>query len=99
MRSFRVLSLIEGISLLLLLFVAMPLKYYLAVGGPVFYIGMAHGVLFLCYLVASLAISHKQGWSIAYWLLVFGLGLVPLGFLLLDKKLKQEDQPAEIAEV
>lgn len=92
MQSFRVLSVIEGVSLIGLLFIAMPLKYYFDQSGPVFYVGMAHGVLFLCYLVSSLAISHKKGWSVIYWLYVMTLGLLPLGFLLLERKLKQDER-------
>ena len=89
MNQFRRLSLIEGCSLLLLLFIAMPLKYYFGIREPVFYIGMVHGLLFLSYGVMSLVISHKHNWSVAYWLLILFAGVLPFGFLLIDKKLRQ----------
>jgi len=89
MKQFRLLSLIEGCSLLILLFIAMPLKYYLGIREPVFYVGMTHGVLFLSYGAMSLAVSHKQNWSVGYWLVILFAGIIPFGFLLIDKKLRQ----------
>ena len=89
MKSFRVISFVEGCSLLALLFVAMPLKYYAGMPEVVFYVGMTHGILFLVYAAWALGVSHAQGWSIAYWLLIFGLGVVPFGFLLVERNIKR----------
>ena len=91
MKSFKILSMVEGISLLMLLFLAMPLKYQFNISGPVFYVGITHGSLFLCYTVSSLAVSHKQGWSILTWLLVFLAGVIPFGFLMIDKRLREDN--------
>ncbi|MBC8012153.1 MAG: DUF3817 domain-containing protein [Burkholderiales bacterium] len=61
----RLVGLLEGVSFLVLLLIAMPLKY--AAGQPlaVRYAGMAHGVLFLLYLLAlvPVALDHKWGWK------------------------------------
>lgn len=89
LTTFRTLSLVEGSSLATLLFVAMPLKYYLAIPHVVPAVGMAHGVLFLVYLVASLAVSHREQWSVGFWGLVLLAGLVPFACLLLERKLKR----------
>lgn len=90
MKTFRLVSFIEGCSLLLLLFVAMPLKYYAGMPAVVWYVGMGHGILFMLFAALSLTVSHRQGWSVGYWLLVLLLGVVPFGFLLLDTRLRAE---------
>lgn len=97
MKSFRTLSLIEGLSLLALLFIAMPAKYQFGYDIAVFYAGITHGVLFLSYLVASLAVSHSQGWSILRWLMVFSAGVVPFGFIFVDRQLKPASNNPELA--
>ncbi|MBL1261732.1 MAG: DUF3817 domain-containing protein [Thiotrichaceae bacterium] len=90
MKVFRLISLIEGISLLVLLFIAMPLKYQFGISEAVWYAGITHGMLFLTYMVMSLVTSHQQQWPVIKWLLIFLAGIVPLGFVAVDKKLKKE---------
>ena len=98
MKGFRTLSLIEGVSLLVLLFIAMPAKYKFGFDAAVFYAGITHGVLFLIYMVASLGVSHKQGWSIVKWLGVFLAGVVPFGFLVVDRMLKPAPEQTPVPE-
>jgi integral membrane protein len=90
MKSFRLISLIEGISLLVLLFIAMPLKYKWGINEAVWYAGITHGTLFLIYLVMSLVTSHQQQWPVIKWLLIFLAGVFPFGFIMVDRKLKKE---------
>ncbi len=87
---FRKLSLIEGASLLVLLFVAMPAKYYFGFYDAVLYVGMAHGLLWSAYFVGSLVISHKQNWSVVFWLLVLLASITPFACFILDEKLKNK---------
>jgi len=89
---FRKLSLIEGISLLVLLFIAMPAKYSLGYLGMIYPVGMTHGILWSAYVIGSLVLSHKQNWSIGFWLLVLFASIIPFACFLLDKKLKEEEQ-------
>lgn len=95
LKTFRALSLIEGLSLVTLLFIALPLRNYFDI-NIVWPVGMTHGVLWLVYLVMSLAVSHKQKWSVLFWLVAVVLSVLPFGFLLLDARLKRElaQQPA-----
>jgi integral membrane protein len=88
MNYFKLLSRIEGASLLVLLFIAMPAKYQFGISEVVFYAGITHGSLFLAYMAGSLAVSHHQNWSILRWLSVFLAGVIPFGFLVVDKKLQ-----------
>ena len=90
LKTFRMLSLIEGASLLVLLFIAMPAKYQFGYSEVVFYVGMTHGLLWTAYFVLSLMVSHKQGWSVAFWALVLGASVAPFACFILDKKLKEE---------
>ena len=95
MRKFFVLlGRFEGISLLLLLFVAMPVKYILQVPIFVSIIGSAHGVLFLAYVALLLRMYIAEHWAI--FKLVSGLVLscVPFGTFyfesVLDKQPKKD---------
>ena len=90
LNAFRTLSLIEGLSLITLFMIAMPAKYYFHAFDIVWVVGMTHGLLWLAYVVMSLAVSHKQGWSIMFWLLVLLASVVPFACFLLDRELKKE---------
>lgn len=93
LKFFRLLSLIEGLSLLTLLFVAMPAKYQFGVDF-VWPAGMTHGVLWLSYVVFSLLVSHLQQWSVLRWLLALASSVIPFAFILMDTKLRRElNQP------
>ena len=74
---FRSVSLLEGLSYLVILSVTFGL-----IGREhVFTLGMGYGVLFLLYLVLSLLISSRQGWPLWRWLMLFVASLVPLAFV------------------
>ena len=83
---FRISSLLEGISYLIILCVS----FNIISREFVFLLGVGHGVLFLVYFVFSLIVSHKQGWSIIVWLLVLLAGVVPFAFLLVETFLRKE---------
>ena len=85
---FRLLSLIEGLSLIILLFIAMPAKYHFGYIDSIWMVGMTHGVLWLAYFVMSLAVSHQQKWSVMFWLVALISSVIPFGCFFLDPKLK-----------
>jgi integral membrane protein len=89
LKFFRLLGLVEGFSLIILLFIAMPAKYQFGYNF-VWQVGMTHGVLWLTYVTLSLPVSHKQKWSVMFWMLVLLCSITPLAFLVLDRRLKQE---------
>lgn len=73
------LGLIEGGSLLLILFVCMPLKYLFGIPEPTKVVGMAHGILFLMYL-ASLVAAPNEIFTKKYAKLVGAVcSVVPFG--------------------
>jgi integral membrane protein len=89
LKFFRVLSLVEGLSLLTLLLIAMPAKYQFGYDF-IWPVGMTHGVLWLAFVLASLVVSHVQRWSVLAWVLALGCSVVPFGFVFLDRRLKRE---------
>jgi integral membrane protein len=90
LNTFRMLSLIEGSSLIILLFIAMPAKYHFGYFDAVWLVGMTHGLLWLAYVALSLPVSHKQNWSVTFWMLVLLASVVPFACFFLDGKLKRE---------
>ena len=88
---FRSVAFLEGISYLLLLFIAMPLKYFADMPLAVRVTGMAHGVLFIAYgvLVALLLARGTFTFMRAAWAML--MSLVPFGPFVLDRQLAKEE--------
>jgi integral membrane protein len=92
----RLVGFLEGVSFLLLLGVAMPLKYFAGRPEAVSVVGMAHGILFLLYLWATLLAALEYKWSWSRSLLVAAASLVPFGPFYADARwLKPIDLRAE----
>jgi integral membrane protein len=77
----------EGASFLLLLGIAMPLKYYFGRPEYVRVLGAAHGALFLLYLAAGWQAAMVQNWTWRRTALVFIASLLPAGPFVLEAKL------------
>lgn len=80
----------EGLSYLILLFIAMPLKYWANMPMPVRIVGMAHGVLFVAYVIALLHAGIFYRWSFKTIVVAFLLSFFPFGTFFLEKLLKKE---------
>jgi integral membrane protein len=91
----RIVGICEGASFLLLMGVAMPLKYLLGMPLAVKYVGWAHGILFIAYGFAVLTALIYGQISFRRSLLAFGASLIPFGPFLIDRKLA-EDEAAEV---
>lgn len=87
---FRKIAVAEGISYLLLLFVAMPLKYFANLPLAVKYTGWAHGLLFVLYAVFLVMAWQEQKWKFGKAVLIFLASLLPFAPFVVDKKLKDE---------
>lgn len=83
---FKIVSYLEGISYLLILFVTMPLKYLFESPEPNKIIGMAHGVLFLLYIVLAILIKSEKQWNIKTLAIVLLCSIIPFGTFWMDKK-------------
>lgn len=87
---FRMIGLIEGISYLVLLGIAMPLKYFLDYPAAVKIAGSLHGLFFVLYILALAHVTFKNRWSIMRVVGAFIASLLPFGNFVLDARLKHE---------
>ena len=82
----RIIAFAEGISFLVLLGIAMPLKYIAGIPEVVRVVGMAHGVLFVLYVVLLIQVAIERDWSWKKSILAFLASLVPFGTFYADAK-------------
>lgn len=87
---FRKVAVAEGISYLLLLFVAMPLKYFADMPLAVKYTGWAHGLLFVLYAALLVMAWQEQKWKFGKAVLIFLASLLPFAPFVVDRRLKDE---------
>ena len=86
---FRIVALLEGVSYILLLFIAVPIKY---IGGDPQYVkllGMPHGVLFLAYIVLAVMVGAELKWNRRVMVTVLAASIIPFGTFYVDKKFLQ----------
>ena len=88
----RTVGIYEGISYLLLLGIAMPIKYMLGIPEVVKYVGWAHGVLFVLYMAALLQVTLVYRWSFLKVAAGVLASLLPFGPFILDKKLLHAEE-------
>jgi len=87
----RVIGNLEGISYLLLLGIAMPLKYLAGMPMAVKVTGSIHGFLFVSFMVALAHVWKTEKWSFKKLANAFILSFVPFGTFYLDKQIRQEE--------
>ena len=83
--TFRILAFLEGVSYILLLFIATPIKYFADDPQYVKLLGMPHGVLFMGYVAMALFISKDMKWSSKTLWTVIIAGVIPFGTFYIDK--------------
>jgi integral membrane protein len=83
----RIIGFAEGLSFLILLGVAMPLKYFFGLPETVRVVGMAHGLLFVLYVLLVIQVKIEYGWSFRKMLLALLASVVPFGTFWADAKL------------
>jgi len=75
----RLTGFLEGLSFLVLLCIAMPLKYYAGRPEVVKHVGMGHGVLFILYIFLVLLVSFRQKWTLKEIVIAILGSFIPLG--------------------
>jgi len=85
-RIFKWISILEGISFLLLLFIAMPLKYMFNLPQMVQIVGMAHGILFISYLVGAIFVYNLLNWKFKTLMIAVACSVIPFGPFYIEKK-------------
>lgn len=84
LKIWHILGAIESFSLIILMNIAMPLKYLADQPLLVRYVGMLHGVLFLTYMGLTGILFLKEKWRFSYLIEASASAWVPFGFLILD---------------
>jgi len=82
----RIVAVLEGISLLVLIGIAMPIKYMAGNPQPVRIVGMAHGVLFILYVLMLIQVAIERNWSWKKAILAFIASFIPFGTFYADAK-------------
>lgn len=84
----------EAVSFILLVGIAMPLKYAWGKPEAVRIIGLVHGILFILFCAALARVMVVSRWPLSRGALVFVMALIPFGPLLIDGKLKRFQEQA-----
>lgn len=90
----RLTGILEGLSFIILLAIAMPLKYMAGKPEMVSIVGMAHGILFVLYIFFTIMAKFQYPWS---WKKMFALwvaSVVPFGTFYADYKLLRREEGA-----
>jgi integral membrane protein len=88
---FRTISFIEGVSALLLFFVAMPIKYIGGIPEAVKYPGWVHGLLFVLYIFIMLETAISNRWSFKLIVLATLASIIPFGPFVFDRYFLKEE--------
>jgi len=86
LQTLRIIAFLEGVSFIVLLGIAMPIKYYYDNPDAVKIVGMAHGILFVLYSINLLIVHLKLKWSYVKTFGAFIASLIPFGTFYADKK-------------
>ena len=86
--TLRTIGLVEAVSFLVLLGVAIPLKYLAGMPTAVRLVGWVHGVLFVVFCVALARATLTARWPLARSAILFGAALLPFGPFAIDRRLR-----------
>lgn len=87
----RFIGITEGISFLVLLLIAMPLKYYFGMPMAVKVVGWLHGVLFIAYIVMVFLSIKAMQWNWFSVGVALAASLIPIGTFVLDRSWKKRE--------
>jgi integral membrane protein len=87
----RLLGIAEGVSLLVLLGIAMPLKYFAGKPEAVKIAGWAHGLLFVAFIMAAFAAYHEYKWPLKKLAFAFIAAFFPFGTFVFDAQLRKDE--------
>ena len=84
--AFRIISFLEGVSYLLLLFIGTPIKYLQGNEAYVKMLGMPHGILFMLYIVLAIVLRKEMKWDSKSFTIILLCAIIPFGTFYVDKK-------------
>jgi integral membrane protein len=86
LNIFRITALLEGVSYILLLFIATPVKYLLNDPQYVKLLGMPHGLLFIGYIIMAFMLKSDLNWNNKQFMTVLVASILPFGTFYIDRK-------------
>lgn len=89
LRRYRVIAYVVGVALLILVGVAMPLKYLADRPILVETVGPVHGFLYMVYLVLAFDLARRAGWSLRRTALFLLAGTIPVASFLAERRATQ----------
>jgi len=87
-KKFGLINTIEGYSYLVLLFIAMPMKYLMSIAIATKIVGMIHGILFIAFVYLLVIAWQDAKWSIKETIIFFIASLIPFGTFFTKKRIK-----------
>ena len=91
LNKFRIVALLEGISFLILLGIAMPLKYVYHMPMAVKIAGMSHGIFFILFVFFLMQVRSEKNWNSKKTSVAFISSLLPFGTFVLDAKVLKKE--------
>lgn len=84
----RLLAFLEGLSLLILVFVSVPLKYGLGITQLSSFVGPIHGMLFLLFVFNTISVGTEYAWKFKQttWKVLLAC-VIPFGTFYIDRKI------------
>lgn len=86
LNIFRLVAFLEGVSYILLLFIATPVKYVAEDPKYVKILGMPHGLLFIGYLILAFMFKNETNWNKSQFASVLIASIIPFGTFYVDRK-------------
>lgn len=90
-RAFRMIALAEGTSFLILLCIAMPMKYMMGMPLAVRVVGSIHGILFLLYVGQLARLRTTYQWDNRFSIQALVASILPFGTFFFDKYLREKE--------
>lgn len=91
LHRFRMIGIAEGISFLVLLLVAMPMKYFMEIPEAVKITGWIHGALFVAFIYFAFEVMGSLKKNFVWFTKAFAAALIPCGTFIFDRQLKREE--------
>jgi integral membrane protein len=92
---FRKIAMAEGISFLILLFIAMPLKYLADQPMAVKIVGTLHGALFVAFMILVYLVKDQHNKNVGWMIKAFLASIIPFGTFYMDREWKKEQVAIE----
>jgi integral membrane protein len=86
LRNYRVSAWVTGTGLLVLVFIAMPLKYIWGQPQLVAVVGVTHGFLYMIYIVCTLILAERCRWKPLDALVILIAGTIPIASFVAERR-------------